>query len=118
MEEKEEEKIPIGHRPLRGCCPPLNLNLKLLQQGTGTADHLTLLFIFFGVFERFELTAPAQMPHSDFLLKCPCPHARDKGSRVSIELVLKFTIQIDDNRSFNILPNANAKDYSSVMAPT
>ena len=35
----------IGHRPLRGRCPAPFLNLKhnLLGQGTGTADHLTLL---------------------------------------------------------------------------
>ena len=53
QEEKEEEKIPhmcesIGHRPLRGRCPApsLTLNHKLLQQGTGTADHLTLLRLF------------------------------------------------------------------------
>ena len=38
----------IGHRPLRGRCPApsLNLNHNLLQQGTGTADHLTLLRLF------------------------------------------------------------------------
>ena len=38
----------IGHRPLRGCCPapPLNYNHNLLKQGTGTADHLTLLRLF------------------------------------------------------------------------
>ena len=49
-EEEEEEKIPhmcesIGHRPLWGHCPApsLNFNHKLLRQGTGTADHLTLL---------------------------------------------------------------------------
>ena len=48
-EEKEEEKIPlcesIGHRPLRGRCPAptLNYNHDLPKQGTGTADHLTLL---------------------------------------------------------------------------
>ena len=48
--QEEEEKIPhmcesIGHRPLRGRCPApsLTLNHKLLKQGTGTADHLTLL---------------------------------------------------------------------------
>ena len=47
FQEEEEEKIPhmcesIGHRPLRGRCPApsLTLNHKLLQQGTGTADHL------------------------------------------------------------------------------
>ena len=80
--------------------------------------HSIPFLSFFGVFERFELTAPAQMPHSDFLRKCTCPHACDKGSRVSIELVLKFTIQTDDKRSFNVLPNANAKDHGSVIAPT
>ena len=49
----KKEKIPhmcesIGHRPLRGRCPApsLNLNHKLLQQGTGTADHLMLLRLF------------------------------------------------------------------------
>ena len=49
-EEVKEEKIPhmcesIGHRPLRGRCPasPLNFNHNLLKQGTGSADHLTLL---------------------------------------------------------------------------
>ena len=52
------EKIPhmcesIGHRPLRGHCPApsLNLNHKLLQQGTGTADNLTLLRLL--LFRRF-----------------------------------------------------------------
>ena len=51
--EKEKDKIPhmcesIGHRPLRGRCPaPLNFNHNLLKQGTGTADHLTLLRRFF-----------------------------------------------------------------------
>ena len=52
-EEKEEkEKIPlcesIGHRPLRGRCPAptLNYNHDLPKQGTGTADHLTLLRLF------------------------------------------------------------------------
>ena len=35
----------IGHRPLWGRCPApsLNLNHNLLKQGTGIADHLTLL---------------------------------------------------------------------------
>ena len=49
-EEEEKEKIPhlfesIGHRPFRGRCPcsPLNFKHNLLRQGTGTADHLTLL---------------------------------------------------------------------------
>ena len=49
-EEEKEEKIPhmcesIGHRPLRGRCPAPSLNYyrNLLNQGTGTADHLTLL---------------------------------------------------------------------------
>ena len=48
-EEEKEEKIPlcesIGHRPLRGRCPAptLNYNHDLPKQGTGTADHLTLL---------------------------------------------------------------------------
>ena len=51
-EEEEEEKIPlcesIGHRPLRGRCPAPTLyyNLDLPKQGTGTADHLTLLRLF------------------------------------------------------------------------
>ena len=38
----------IGHRPLRGRCPApsLNFNHNLLRQGTGTADHLTLLRLF------------------------------------------------------------------------
>ena len=45
-EKEKEEKIPhicesIGHRPLRG-----NFNHNLLKQGTGTADHLTLLRLF------------------------------------------------------------------------
>ena len=45
-EKKKEEKIPhicesIGHQPLRG-----NFNHNLLKQGTGTADHLTLLRLF------------------------------------------------------------------------
>ena len=53
-EKEEEEKIPhmcesIGHRPLRGCCPApsLSLNHNLLGQGTGTADHLTLLRLLY-----------------------------------------------------------------------
>ena len=39
----------IGHRPLRGRCPApsLNFNHNLLRQGTGTADHLTLLRLLF-----------------------------------------------------------------------
>ena len=39
----------IGHRPFRGRCPapPLNYNHNLLKQGTGTADHLTLLRLLF-----------------------------------------------------------------------
>ena len=43
----------IGHRPLRGRCPApsLNLNHNLLGQGTGTADHLTLLRLL--LFQRF-----------------------------------------------------------------
>ena len=52
-EEKEkEEKIPlcegIGHRPLWGRCPAptLNYNHDLPKQGTGTADHPTLLRLF------------------------------------------------------------------------
>ena len=51
-EEKEKEKIPlcesIGHRPLWGRCPAptLNYNHDLPKQGTGTADHLTLLRLF------------------------------------------------------------------------
>ena len=38
----------IGHRPLWGRCPApsLNFNHNLLRQGTGTADHLTLLRFF------------------------------------------------------------------------
>ena len=50
--EEEKEKIPlcesIGHRPLRGRCPALTLNYNhdLPKQGTGTADHLTLLRLF------------------------------------------------------------------------
>ena len=38
----------IAHQPLRGSCPApsLNLNHNLLGQGTGTADHLTLLQLF------------------------------------------------------------------------
>ena len=51
-EEEEKEKIPlcesIGHRPLWGRCPAptLHYNLDLPKQGTGTADHLTLLRLF------------------------------------------------------------------------
>ena len=51
--EKEKEKIPlcesIGHQPLWGHCPAptLNCNHDLPEQGTGTADHLTLLRLFF-----------------------------------------------------------------------
>ena len=58
-EEKEEEKIPlcesIGHRPLRGRCPAptLHYNLDLPKQGTGTADHLTLLRLFLSFFSFF-----------------------------------------------------------------
>ena len=57
MEEKEKKRKEkfrhmcesIGHRPLRGRCPAPSLNFKhnLLRQGTGTADHLTLLRLFF-----------------------------------------------------------------------
>ena len=49
-EEKKKEKIShmcesIGHRPLHGRCPalPSTSTYNLLKQGTGTADHLTLL---------------------------------------------------------------------------
>ena len=49
-EGEKEEKIPhlcesIDHRPFWGRCPAPSLiyNLNLLKQGTGTADHLTLL---------------------------------------------------------------------------
>ena len=52
--EEEEEIIPhmcesIGHRPLWGRCPApsLSLNHNLLGQGTGTADHLTLLRLLY-----------------------------------------------------------------------
>ena len=57
--KEEKEKIPlcesIGHRPLWGRCPApsLNLNHKLLGQGTGTADHLTLLRLFILFFFSF-----------------------------------------------------------------
>ena len=54
-EEEEEEKIPhmcesIGHRPFRGRCPAPSLDYyhNLLKQGVGTADHLTLLRLFYG----------------------------------------------------------------------
>ena len=50
---RRRKKIPhmcesIGHWPLRGRCPapPLNFQHNLLRQGTGTADHLTLLRLF------------------------------------------------------------------------
>ena len=52
-EEEEKEKIPlcesIGHRPLWSRCPALTLNYNhdLPQQGTGTADNLTLLRLLF-----------------------------------------------------------------------
>ena len=38
----------MGHGPLWGRCPApsLNFNHNLLRQGTGTADHLTLLRLF------------------------------------------------------------------------
>ena len=58
-EEEEEEKIPlcesIGHRSLRGRCPApsFNYNHDLPKQGTGTADHLTLLRLFFFLFYFF-----------------------------------------------------------------
>ena len=57
-EEKEEEKIPMceskGHRPLWGRCPAPTLNFKhnLPKQGTGTADHLTLLRLLFLQFAK------------------------------------------------------------------
>ena len=46
----------IGHRPLRGHCPApsLNLNHNLLGQGTGTADHLTLLGLFMSAFTVYS----------------------------------------------------------------
>ena len=39
----------MGHRPLQGWCPAPSLNFKhnLLKQGTRTADHPTLLRLFF-----------------------------------------------------------------------
>ena len=51
-EEEEKEKIPlcesIVHLPLqvRWPAPTLNYNHDLPKQGTGTADHLTLLRLF------------------------------------------------------------------------
>ena len=58
----EEGKIfpmceSIGHRPLRGRCPApsLKLNHKLLQQGTGTADHPLLLRLFQCGFYNYSL---------------------------------------------------------------
>ena len=62
----------IGHRPLRGRCPApsLNFNHKLLQQGTGTADHLTLLRLFPFFFPLFALfKSPPLSISSTFLLK-------------------------------------------------
>ena len=56
-EEEKEEEIPhmcesIGHRPLRRRCPapPSTSTPNLLKQGTGTADHLTLLRLFLSFF--------------------------------------------------------------------
>ena len=42
---------------------PLQLQAQPTQQGTGTADHLTLLrlFTFSAFFELLELIAPAQL---------------------------------------------------------
>ena len=51
-EEEKREKIPlcgsIGHQPLWGLClaPTFNHNHDLPKQGTGTADHQTLLGLF------------------------------------------------------------------------
>ena len=54
----------IGHQPFRGHCPaPLNSYHNLLKQGTGTADHLTLLWLLF--FRRFWA----------FWAHCSCPNA-------------------------------------------
>ena len=39
---KHRSSIPLGPLP----CSPLNFNHNLLKQGTGTADHLTLLRLF------------------------------------------------------------------------
>ena len=39
---KHRSSTPSGLLP----CSPLNLNHNLLKQGTGTADHLTLLRLF------------------------------------------------------------------------
>ena len=55
---KKKEKIPhicesIGHGPLQGRCPAPSHNFKhnQLRQGTGTADHLTLLRLL--LYQRF-----------------------------------------------------------------
>ena len=68
----------IGHRPLWGRCPApsLNLNHNLRGQGTGTADHLTLLRLF-------SILSSQLLPEYLQLHHCPCPPARDWGSRVS-----------------------------------
>ena len=56
-EEEEKEKIPLcdskGHRPLWGRCPAptLNYNHDLPKQGTGTADHLTVVFSILDIIE-------------------------------------------------------------------
>ena len=65
----EEEKIPhicesIGHRPLWGRCPApsLNYHCNLLKQGTGTADHLTLLRLLSFLVPHSSLGLSRQMP--------------------------------------------------------
>ena len=65
-EMEKEEKIPlcesIGHRPLRGRCPALTLNYNhdLPKQGTGTADHLTLLRLFYHSSRTTPITRPSK----------------------------------------------------------
>ena len=44
-QSQEEETAPLGPLP----CSPLNFKHNLLRQGTGTADHLTLLRLFLSV---------------------------------------------------------------------
>ena len=63
----------IDHRPLRGRCPAptLNYNHDLPKQGTGTADHLTLLRLF-GVYRHICARLPLAEFYFALFHYCPC----------------------------------------------
>ena len=80
----------IGHLPIRGRCPApsLNFNHNLLRQGTGTADHLTLLRLLRSLASLFLLKCSSDFKYG------PCQPARDWDRRVSGRVSgLRFTVK-------------------------